>query len=209
MRDRVIVAFCLAFMLCSLGAGAQELSQEEVVQRISKAAQLTKSLQCEFVQTKEMKLLSDKMVSCGKLYYQQPQKMRWEYTSPYRYTFIVNGSEVTIRKDQRTDKISVNDSKVFKEITRIMMNCVLGKALSDNRSFKTSIASTSSEWVATMVPQNSEMKKMFKAITLYFDKLSSMVSKVVLSEQNGDSTMIEMKEVKTNVPLASTIFTVD
>ncbi len=193
----------------SITINAQDVSSSEIAKEISRVAASTKSIQCDFVQTKQLKMLNDKMVSYGKLYYQQTNKMRWEYTAPYQYTFIINNSDVLIKKDDHTDKINVNQSKVFKEIARIMMNCVMGRALSDERSFKVSVSTRATEWVATLVPQSKDMRRMFDAIVLHFDKENKMVSSVELTEPNGDNTIIELRNLRTDVSIPASIFDVD
>ncbi len=199
----------LVALLYGVAVSAQGVSSNEIAKEICEVAANTKSIQCDFVQTKQLKMLNDKMVSYGKLYYQQTNKMRWEYTSPYQYTFVINNSDVLIKKDERTDKINVNQSKVFKEIARIMMNCVLGKALSDDHSFKVSVVAGTAEWIATLVPQNKDMRNMFDAIILHFDRKNKMVSSVELAEPNGDKTTIELRNLKTNVSIPASTFSVD
>ena len=164
-----------------------------------------KTMQCDFVQTKYLRMLNDKMVSTGKMYYQQSDKLRWEYTSPYTYAFVLNGSKVLISKGSRSDVINVNQSKFFKEIARIMMNSVVGKALNDKRDFKVSISATSSEYVATLIPQ----QQMFQKIILHFNRQQAMVAKVELIEKRGDRTVIEMKHVKVNSPINAKTFIVN
>ncbi len=202
-------------LMVALGCGyaplcrAQETGKQDIIAAITAQAKETKSLECDFTQTKEMSMLGEKMVSQGRLSYQQPGKMRWEYVSPYRYTFVVDGQQVTIKKDEHTDHINAGESKVFKEITRIMMNCVLGKALTDERSFKVTMSQTAGEWVAALAPQTAELKRMFKTITLCFDKRTSVLVSVELTEHSGDRTVIEMKNVKTNVTIPASRFRVE
>ena len=186
-----------------------QVTQGQVKQQISQAAASVKSMQCDFVQTKHLKMLGDKVVSNGRMYYQQSDKLRWEYVSPYKYTFILNGNKVQLKNDKRTDVIDVERNKLFKEIARIMMSSVVGDCLNDTRSFKVTITDAKTSWVATLVPQRKEMKQMFSSIRLYFNKKSSMLSMVELVEKNGDKTFIELKNVKTNGPIASSIFAVN
>ena len=165
-------------------------------------------MQCDFVQTKHLKMLNDKVVSKGKMYYQQSDKLRWEYVSPYKYTFILNGSKVQLKNSKRNDVIDVEKNKLFKEIARIMMSSVVGNCMND-KSFKVTISDGKTEWIATMVPQRREMKQMFQTIKLHFNKQNSMVSMVELKEKNGDKTVIELKNIKTNVAIAPNIFSVN
>lgn len=196
----------MALCLCLLNLSAQKINEEKVKQQINAVASKMKTMQCDFVQTKYLKMLNDKMVSRGKMYYQQSNKLRWEYTSPYTYTFVLNGSKVLISKGKRSDVINVNQSKFFKEIARIMMNSVVGKCLTDSKDFKVSLTGASAEYVATLYPQQKQMKQMFQKIILHFNKQKSTVSKVELIEKKGDRTIIELKNVKSNAPINAKVF---
>ena len=190
-------------------AAAQKGNDASVIQRINSVASQIKTMQCSFVQTKYMKMLNDKMVSYGRMYYQQGNKLRWEYTSPYTYTFILNNNQVLLKKGNRSDRINVSQSKFFKEIVRIMMNSVVGKCLSDKKDFRVSIASTSTEWIATMLPQRREMRQMFKKIIVHFSCQKSMVTTVELIEKNGDRTIIRLKNIRTNAPINAKVFSLN
>ncbi len=196
----------MALCLCLLNLSAQKINEAKVKQQINAVASKMKTMQCDFVQTKYLKMLNDKMVSRGKMYYQQSNKLRWEYTSPYTYTFVLNGSKVLISKGKRSDVINVNQSKFFKEIARIMMNSVVGKCLTDSKDFKVSLTGASAEYVATLYPQQKQMKQMFQKIILHFNKQNSTVSKVELIEKKGDRTIIELKNVKSNAPINAKVF---
>ncbi len=195
---------CLVPML----SFAQTPKEQQIIDKIGQAAQNMKSMQCDFVQTKNLKLLNDKMVSKGRMYYQQTNKLRWEYTSPYTYTFILNDSKVLLKKGDRNDVIDVNQNKMFKEIARMMMNSVVGKCLSDKKSFKTSIKETPDEWVATLIPQKSDMKQMWTRLILHFDRKQMAVTKVEMHEKSGDSTIIELQNTETNKTINAKVFAI-
>lgn len=201
-----VLFFLMALCLCLLNLSAQKVNEAKVKQQINVVASKMKTMQCDFVQTKYLKMLNDKMVSRGKMYYQQSNKLRWEYTYPYTYTFVLNGSRVLISKGKRKDVINVNQSKFFKEIARIMMNSVVGKCLTDSKDFKVSLTGASAEYVATLYPQQKQMKQMFQKIILHFNKQNSTVSKVELIEKKGDRTIIELKNVKSNAPINAKVF---
>ena len=201
-----VLFFLMALCLCLLNLSAQKVNEAKVKQQINVVASKMKTMQCDFVQTKYLKMLNDKMVSRGKMYYQQSNKLRWEYTYPYTYTFVLNGSRVLISKGKRNDVINVNQSKFFKEIARIMMNSVVGKCLTDSKDFKVSLTGASAEYVATLYPQQKQMKQMFQKIILHFNKQNSTVSKVELIEKKGDRTIIELKNVKSNAPINAKVF---
>lgn len=197
--------FLYAFSVCA----QESVNQEKVMQQINTVASSMKSLQCDFVQTKYVKMLNDKMVSKGKMYYQQSNQLRWEYVSPYSYTFVLNNNKVLLKKGNRSDVINVNQSKFFGEIARIMMNSVVGKCLNDKKSFKTTIAGTKSEYVATLYPQQKQMKQMFQKIVLHISKSQSVVTQVELIEKKGDKTIIVLRNIKKNSAIHASVFKIN
>ncbi|MBR5101773.1 MAG: outer membrane lipoprotein carrier protein LolA [Muribaculaceae bacterium] len=199
----------LAILVVYGSAGAQSFNQQEVKQTIGIAASRIKTMKCDFVQTKHVKLLNDKVVSKGKMCFQQTDKLRWEYTEPYSYAFILNGSKVLLKNNRRNDVIDVNRNKLFKEIARIMMSSVAGNCLTDTKSFKTSIADSPTEWIATLIPQRKELKQMFQKILIHFNKQKATVAKVELIEKNGDNTLIELKNTETNATIAPNTFNIN
>lgn len=203
------LSFILISLLLSVAGFAQTSSQAQIIQKISAATQGMKSMQCDFVQTKTVKMLNDKMVSRGKMAYQQANKLRWEYTSPYTYTFILNDTKVSLQKNKRNDVIDVSKNKMFKEIAAIMMNSVVGKCLTDTKSFKTTITENAAEYVATLVPQKKEMKQMFKKIVLHFNKKQGVVVRVDMYEKNNDTTVITLENIKKNTKIDAKTFAVN
>lgn len=185
---------------------AQNYTAAQVKQRINRVASTMNSMKCDFVQTKSLRMLKSKVVSKGVMYYGKPNKLRWEYTSPYHYVFILNGQTVWLKNSKGNSKIDVAQSKMFKEITRIMMSSVLGTCVSNNRDFKVSLSGHGNVWQAVMIPRRNPMKQMFSSITVYFDMARSMVSAVKMTEKNGDTTLITLKNVQTNTPINAKVF---
>ena len=187
---------------------AQQLSDEQIKKKINQAATAMKTMQCDFVQTKNRKMLNDKLISKGKMYYQQGNKLRWEYTSPYQYAFILNNDKVLIKNNQRNDVVDVKQNKLFKEITRIMMSSVVGNCLTDDKGFKTSIIANSKDWIANLTPLRKDMKQMFQKMILHFNPQKAVVTSVELIERNGDKTVIDLKNVRVNETLRADMFAV-
>ncbi len=201
------ILFSILFCFVALTVSAQ--NQQAIIEKINKICAEMKTMECEFVQTKHLNILNDNMVSQGKMYYQQPNALRWEYTTPYTYTFILNDNKILLKNDRRKDVIDVNQNKMFKEIARIMMNSIVGKCLTDDKAFKTTIEETSTEWVATLIPLKKDMKQMWTKLQLHFDRSKNAVVKVQMFEKSGDFTVIDLKNNKTNKSIDQRLFVVD
>lgn len=205
MIRRLIFILLLGLIpMCSLAQ-----SQQEIIDHINKASSQMRSLECDFVQTKHLRMLNDKMVSTGNMYYQQANKLRWEYTSPYTYTFILNDNQVLLKNSTRSDVIDVNQSKIFKDIARMMMNSIVGNYLTDDGSFDVSIDSSSEEWVATLLPLKRDLKQMWSKLVLHFDPDRNSVVRVEMWERTGDRTIIELKNIKLNGSIDQATFNIN
>ncbi len=207
MKRILFALFSFFIVLLPLNA-QQKVDESSVRKQINDAVQRMRTMQCDFVQTKTMRLLGDKMVSKGKMYYSTGNKLRWEYTTPYQYVFVMNQNKVLLKKGGKSQVIDVNQSKIFKEITRIMMNSVLGNCLSDMQDFKSTLQQTQQEWIATMVPQKKNLKQMFQTIKVHFSRQRSIVTQVEMIEKNGDRTIIELRNMQTNHKLNATLFNI-
>ena len=200
--------YILIMCLLALTSVAQTPQERQAIQQVSRAAAAMKTMQADFVQTKHLRMLGEKMVSRGRMCYQQSDKLRWEYTKPYAYTFILNGNSVMMSKGGRRDVVDVNRNKVFREIARMMMSSVVGTCLTDSRNFKVSVETAQQTYTATLLPQKKDMKAMFTRIVLVFNRKTSVVSKVTMYEKNGDRTEITLDNVRTGAAVSPTEFTI-
>lgn len=202
----------MSLLICCLTAlpaySLTPAQKQDVIKKINATASGLKSMSCSFVQTKHISLLSDKMVSDGNMYYSQPSKLRWEYTSPYKYLFIFNGTKVYVGNNSKKDVIDTNTNKVFKEVARIMMNTVTGKALSDTSDFTVNVGDAQASWEIALVPKKKELKQMFSKIEMFFNKSNNMISEINIVEKNKDKTNIKFSNISTNKTLNANLFAI-
>lgn len=183
--------------------------QKQLVDKIDKAASATKSMQCDFTQTKRMKLLKREMKSTGVMYFKQPDKLRWQYTSPYDYTFIMNGDKVRIKSAKSTQDINVQGNKIFRQITNIILNTVTGGGLKSASDFMVEVYQSENGYFAKLYPKKKEVKQVYQLIEIYFNPTLTMVSSVKMIEKTGDETLVNLNNLKANAPIHEKMFAVD
>lgn len=210
-RIRMIV-WLMAGMFSCLSLHAQTkvsaVQAKTMIAKINVAAAKIHTIQCEFQQTKSLSFLNDKMVSKGMMSYDHAGKLRWEYTSPYSYVFIINNNRVHIKTSKNSNTIDIKSSRLFQGIARVMMNSVTGKSLTNDSDFSVEMMTQGNEWIASLTPKGKEMKALFKTIRLHFDSQKQMVSKVEMIEKNGDNTVIQLTHVKTNGKIEESTFAI-
>ena len=210
---RIIIFQIISLLLCLPSTAQRKVvpanQQNMMVAEIEKASARLKTFECDFVQTKQLSILNDKLISHGHMYYSGGKSLRWEYTSPYHYTFIVNGTKVKMKDSRGSQTVDVKSSKLFQGITRIMLKSMTGSCLSEREDFRTNLYTEGNEWVAVMVPLKKEMRQLFQTITLYYSTRDQMVRRVELKERTGDEVGIELTKLKKNVPIGTQIFQID
>ena len=204
--------FLVLVVLIPLYASAQQAvgagESKKMIEEVCAAAGEITSLQCDFRQVKQLSLLKTAMVSQGKMYYKGGKLFRWEYVSPYTYTFILNGDKVQLKSMGKTDVVSLKSSKLFQQIARIMMHSITGKSLSDSEVFSVAMYTVDGKWMARLTPKQKELAQFFSLVQLYIDPKIQMVTTVELIEKGGDVTEITLNGVEKNVAIPDAVFTI-
>jgi outer membrane lipoprotein-sorting protein len=173
--------------------------------KIESMSKATNSIQSDFVQEKNLSLLSEKVVSKGHLVFKKDNLLRWEYVSPSKYLIVINKEKITIKDEKKTTRYDMNSNKVFKEINDIMLSCVQGTIFKSNK-FKTAYFENDKFYKLELIPLEKNMKDTFKKINLFFDKSVTSVAKMEMMESNEDLTSIDFSNKKLNEPVAESIF---
>lgn len=207
------VLFILMAWVLSMSAFAQTkltaAQRQKVVEKVNKSTSAITSMQCNFTQTKSMKMLSKKMQSAGVMYYKKTNKLRWQYTSPYDYTFVLNGDKVHIKSSKSSQKIDVQRNKMFRQITNIILTTITGGSLKSSADFTVEMYQADKKYFARLYPKKKELKQIYSVIEIYFNPELTMVSTVKMQEKTGDVTTVNLINIKTNQPINEKVFSAD
>ncbi|NIG57201.1 outer membrane lipoprotein carrier protein LolA [Chitinophaga sp. Cy-1792] len=203
MRKWILWVMCVCFSLqIQAQTGFKPVTDmTPLKQQFAKAAQNTQTIQCDFVQEKNLSMLSDKITSKGKFWFKKDNKVRMEYQQPSYYLMVMNGSQIRIKDAQKENKVNGKSNKIFEQVNKITVDCVRGTVL-DNTDFSTKASENAQYYKLEMVPANKAMKDYFNKITLLVDKQDYSVSKITMEEPSGDDTTISFlhKQLNANIP---------
>ena len=212
-RVRSVVKYFLPFYLFTflpLMAWSQTKltseQQKQVIEKMDKSASAMTSMQCDFSQSKSMKLLSKEMKSEGVMYFKKPDKLRWQYMSPYDYTFILNGDKVRIKSQKSTKNIDVQGNKIFRQITNIILKSITGGGLKNSADFTVELYKADKEYFAKLYPKKKELKQIYRLIEIHFDPQLTMVNMVKMEEKTGDVTIVRLTNIKANATINEKMF---
>jgi outer membrane lipoprotein-sorting protein len=205
MMPRKYFMVCLYFVSLAVNMTAQDgyraaTVQEiaEVKKKIETASAVMKTLHCDFEQTKTLTILAENMLSSGFMTYRQPDVVHWEYVKPYHYVFAMNGNKLSIESSERKDEIDVNSSKLFKEISAIIISGINGHDIFNETRFTAAYMTGKSGFLAILTPKQKAVRQMFQEVKLFFDPADYTINMVNMVEASGDQTVIRMKNKKIN-----------
>ena len=204
----------LAFLACGFLAASQYAGYKLLgdatgfKSQFGNSSQKINTIKSDFVQEKELSMLSEKIISKGKFWFKRENAVRMEYTNPFQYLMIINGSKIYIKDSQKENKVSARSNKLFEQINKIMMDCVKGTALS-NPDFTVRIFEGADSYLAELSPVNKNLKSLFKNVNLVVGKKDYGVTAIQMHEPGGDKTVINFTNRELNVNLPDALFAIN
>lgn len=98
---RIIKLFIFLFSL-NMAAQNGALNTTEVKAfkaGVMKKSNAIQSFSADFLQTKHMKTMDGNAESAGKVFFKNPDMLKWEYTRPYNYKLLFRDSKMYIVED--------------------------------------------------------------------------------------------------------------
>ena len=200
----------IVFVVFSLMVSAQtQLSENqtnEVIASLTKAAASMQSMQCRFVQEKTSSMLAEPQIAEGRMYYAAPDRMRWEYTTPYAFALVVNGERLVKVTDGKAEVLEGNAGRMYQGMVNLIIGSASGKKLFDTTVFDIVLYDDNGFWRADMTPKRRDMKRMFSQLVFRFDKKTNGISRVEFVEAGGGITSIRFEEIKVNEAIGEEVF---
>lgn len=190
---KLLTTICLSLMSAAVfaqdsGALAKAL--------IDKAASII-SIDCDFTQTRHVSIMDGDMVSKGHMAYAAPDHLEWTYTSPNPMGLVLDGETVTINSAGKSSTADTRQNRMYREISRLLMGSISGSALTDSRTFETTVTRDKGFIVAELVPKKAELKRMWSKMTMYFTASTMTADRIEILEAGGDTTTIVFTNIRT------------
>lgn len=198
MRRICLILFlglcCMPLFAQTAPEAAQKLegaARDRAIAAILQANDLKTTLQFRFVMTRHSALLTEDMVSRGRAAYAYPDKVRWEVEQPRPSLFVMNGLDPDNRRQQ---SLMRNVAKMGE------------KGLINETDFVVTVYASPQVWQVDLVPLRRDLAQLFTCITLLTAPGTGALRSIVLSEQGGDTTQLELSSVKRGETLDPGLF---
>ncbi|MCX6333613.1 MAG: outer membrane lipoprotein carrier protein LolA [Bacteroidia bacterium] len=208
MNKYKLHTICLILLFSASGLKAQEIFRpmsdiSGFRTKLESMSKSTQSIACDFVQEKNLVVLSEKIISKGVFFFRKEDNIRWEYTQPYRYLIIISKGQLFTRDDKNQKLYDIESNKMFQEMNRFISGCIQGDILKNDKDYATEYFEGKTEYLVELVPREEKMRQMLNEVQIWFDKSDLTVSGLKMVESGEDYTKIDFtnKKLNTEIPL--------
>lgn len=185
------------------------LDLEEVLDRVSERQRSLMTLRARFQQTRKSRLLLSDEHSSGEFFFRAPEEVRWDYSSPDPMVVLVVGN--TVRVDY-PDLGKTTTTKTSKRQQRFL-SMFAGSPESDEllRQFEASLTDAGSPlpYQITLIPKKGRLKNRVERVDVYVDRDRFLPAAIEYHEQNGDSTLFELRDIEVDSSFPDELFQLD
>ncbi|MBN2288056.1 MAG: outer membrane lipoprotein carrier protein LolA [Candidatus Glassbacteria bacterium] len=110
---KILSAACLTALICLQAAAGSQLTVDRVLENMENTSTRLVDLQADFLQTKVMALFDESIVSKGKFYFRNPDKLILDTVSPEHQQLIINHNKVWLHYPEmkQVHKLSLQQTK--------------------------------------------------------------------------------------------------
>ncbi len=203
MRIKFILTFLI--LLASIASFAQDNNAMQAFETDLRAKNKdVSSIKCQFVQTREISVLADKVDKTGIFYFQQPGNILLTYDDG-DYTKITE-EFLEIKSMGKISTTKVSSNPMLKNISTVMLACINADFSNIAKVFTIDAREREDEWIVTLAPQRGKAASKIANIVLEFEKEGMSLDKLILKEKSGDSTTYTFSHKQFNIHIDNVLF---
>jgi chaperone LolA len=195
-------SFGLILATLLLAAPAHADALRDALDRLQRRYDDTRTMQADFRQVVESKTLAGTLETKGKVAFEKPNRMRWDYDPPDQQTIVGDGETLWIYQPDLKQVIKAPLGQAFQSSTPVTFLAGLGKV---ERDFNATLARNEPEvWVLTLTPKKQDTG--VGTLELGVRKSDASVAEAKIVDAAGTSTRILFSGERRNVNLAPDLF---
>ncbi|MCF6248085.1 MAG: outer membrane lipoprotein carrier protein LolA [Desulfobacula sp.] len=192
----------IATEINSIPADRLNLLLENIENNFSKI----KTLKTMLIQEKSIPVFSEKIFSKGFCIFKSPDKLRLEFTQPFKSSLIVNGNHISQYEffDGTWQKLSTGNKEILLMIMGNITSWLKGK-FKDPKLYKIS-AFENEKMTIVLTPKADEFKKFITSFELGLNNKLDGLEYIIINETKNAVTKIQFYNDQVNTKISDTIF---
>lgn len=197
-----IRAFFIGCVLVWLHAPARAADAlHDALDRLQARYESTRTLTADFRQTVESPTLAGPLESRGKVAFEKPNRMRWDYAAPDEQLIVGDGETLWIYQPAEKQVIKAPLGEAFHATTPVTFLAGLGRI---DRDFEPSLEREDGErWVLKLVPRKDQG---IGTLGLVVRKRDASIEEARITDPVGTTTRIAFSNERRNGDVDATLF---
>jgi outer membrane lipoprotein carrier protein len=197
---RVAAGLVLVASIGSPVAAAGPL--ELALQKLQSRYENTKTMEADFRQTVESPTLASPLKTAGKVAFEKPNRMRWDYDPPDQQTIVGDGQTLWLYQPDMKQVIKAPLGEAFQASTPLTFLSGLGRI---ERDFDASLEKdTADAWVLKLVPKRDSA---LGTLGMTVRKSDASIAEARITDSVGTTTKIAFSNEKRNGKIDADRFT--
>jgi len=172
-------------------------------EKLANMSEKINTIESDFIQEKNLSILSNKIISRGDFCYRKENNIRWEYHQPYQYLIIISNDKIFIKEDKSQKQYDIQSNKMFQEMNKFISGCIQGDILKNEKEYKVGYFEDEKSYYVSLIPNAEKMRQMLNEVQIWFNRNDLTVTRIIMLESGGDYTKIEFtnKKLNTEIPV--------
>lgn len=191
-----------ALLVAVLAAPAAAGTLEDAVAKLQQRYEGTKTMEADFRQTVESPTLAAPLRTSGKVAFEKPNRMRWDYDPPDTQTIVGDGAHLWLYQPDMNQVIKAPLGEAFQASTPLTFLSGLGRL---ERDFDVSLEQETPEaWVLKLVPKRDAA---LGTLGLTVRRADASIAEARITDAAGTTTRIAFRNERRNARLDAARFT--
>lgn len=198
---RILTSILLLLAAASLFA--QTVS--EAVAKINAANKVTSTVSFDVRTVRNTSMLSQPLISTGKVCVKAPSSLRYEGMTPAKSLFVLSDDRVLTESKGVRKSTDLKEKNRYQAFMRSISRSSTDGIVSE-KDFAIECLSSGRELTLKLKPLGRDLSRMFTEITVRADAGSGVIREVLLRDIEGDTTSISISNVVMGAALPDDTF---
>lgn len=196
MRLVAAAAFSIAWFLgfCRVSAESTEARARPTLTSVLQKLAASEGVAAEFVETKNLALLSAPLESRGTIYFVPPDRFARFTTHPAFSALIIDGDHVTFRESQKAEVLDISGSPITRAFVENFIVLWSGDLARLERQYEVGLRVEGDRWEISLAPRATQIKRVIEGVTL--QGAGDSLERMIVADRDGDRTETSFRSIQ-------------
>lgn len=187
LKWKLNIFFVFTNLVCMANQPSNELKLE-FESKFETYSKLIKSIKCDFSQEKSMVMLENSVAMSGDFYYDSRGDICLDYMKPIGNKIIFTGEKFMMLNSGKKTVAKLSSNPMLRQLSQMLIACMTGDVSKFKSGWDIDYTLVSGEYILTLTPINSRVRRMVSNIVLHFVETDMSLSQMKMVEQNGNTS---------------------